>query len=65
MRSDPGAKQLLRDGPVSVFRIDQPPDPAGCAGLPNLSQSELDGDSVNADPTANQPSARYETDGSG
>ena len=65
MRSDPGAKQLLRDGPVSVFRIDRPPDPAGCAGLPNLSQSELDGDSVNADPTANQPSARYETDGSG
>ena len=54
-RRDAGAKQLLRDGPVSVFELDSPPDPSTCDGLPDLSQAELDGDSVNADPTANQP----------
>ena len=47
------------------LRDRRPPDPAACGDLPDLSQSELNGDSVNADPTANQPSARYETDGSG
>jgi hypothetical protein len=54
-RRDPGAKELLRDGPVSVFELTSPPDPAGCDGLPALSEAELDGDSVNIDPTANQP----------
>ena len=54
-RQDPAAKQVLRDGPVSVFEIDGTPDPAGCGTLPDLSPAELDGDSVNADPTANQP----------
>ena len=54
-RQDPAAKQVLRDGPVSVFEIDGTPDPAGCGTLPDLSPAELNGDSVNADPTANQP----------
>ncbi len=54
-RRDPAASEILRDGPVSVFELDGPPSPAGCAGLPDLSESELNGDSVNADPTANQP----------
>ena len=31
---DPAAKQVLRDGPVSVFEIDGPPDPAGCGTCP-------------------------------
>ncbi len=54
-REDPSAKEILRDGPVSVFEIDGTPDPSSCGDLPNLSPSELDGDSVNEDPTANQP----------
>jgi hypothetical protein len=54
-RTDPSAKQILRDGPVSVFELDGTPDPAGCDDLPDLSPAELNGDSVNADPTANQP----------
>ena len=54
-RTDPAAKQILRDGPVSVFEIDGTPNPAGCDDLPDLSPAELDGDSVNEDPTANQP----------
>jgi hypothetical protein len=54
-REDPSAKQILRDGPVSVFELQAPPDAAACGDLPDLSQAELDGDSVNADPTANQP----------
>ncbi len=54
-RRDPAAKQVLRDGPVSVFELDGAPSAAGCAGLPDLSPAELNGDSVNADPTANQP----------
>ncbi len=41
--------------PVSVFEIDGTPDPASCGDLPDLSPAELDGDSVNEDPTANQP----------
>ena len=54
-REDPAAKQILRDGPVSVFELEGAPDPAGCDELPDLSESELNGDSVNDDPTANQP----------
>jgi hypothetical protein len=54
-REDPAATTILSDGPVNVFAIDGPMDPAGCAGLPQLSQAELDGDSVNLDPLANQP----------
>ena len=54
-REDPAAREVLRDGPVSVFELSGPPDPAACGDLPDLSESELNGDSVNADPTANQP----------
>ena len=54
-RSDPASRQILRDGPVSVFELDGPPDPAACGDLPDLSPAELNGDSVNDDPTANQP----------
>jgi hypothetical protein len=56
-REDPAATTILRDGPVDVFEITGPMDPAGCAGLPALSRAELDGDSVNLDPLANQPPA--------
>jgi hypothetical protein len=56
-REDPAATTILRDGPVDVFEIDGPMDPAGCAGLPELSEAELNGDSVNLDPLANQPPA--------
>ena len=54
-RADPAARQVLRDGPVSVFEINGEMDPSGCAGLPALSPSEVNGDSVNAEPLANQP----------
>ena len=54
-REDPGATQIVRDGPVSVFRIDEPLDPAACGDLPDLEPSELNGDSVNKDRLANQP----------
>ena len=54
-RTDPAAKQILRDGPVSVFELRGAPDPAGCDDLPDLTAAELNGDSVNEDPTANQP----------
>ena len=54
-REDAGAKQILRDGPVSVFELESAPDPATCGGLPDLEPAELNGDSVNEDPTANQP----------
>jgi hypothetical protein len=54
-REDPAAKQILRDGPVSVFELTGAPDPESCGDLPDLSESELNGDSVNEDPTANQP----------
>ena len=54
-RKDAGAREILRDGPVSVFELEQPPDPSTCGDLPELSPSELNGDSVNVDPTANQP----------
>ncbi|MGH2951637.1 MAG: hypothetical protein ACRDKX_06305, partial [Solirubrobacterales bacterium] len=54
-RRDPAAREVLRDGPVSVFELEGEPDPGGCAGLPDLSPAELNGDSVNIEPTANQP----------
>jgi len=54
-RTDPGAKQVMRDGPVSVFELTAPPVPSKCGNLPDLTPAELDGDSVNEDPTANQP----------
>ena len=54
-REDAGAEEILRDGPVSVFELTAPPDPSTCGDLPDLSPSELNGDSVNDDPTANQP----------
>ncbi len=54
-REDPAATEIIRDGPVSVFELDGEPDPAGCDGLPELSTAELNGDSVNREPFANQP----------
>ncbi|MGH2954573.1 MAG: hypothetical protein ACRDK9_11280, partial [Solirubrobacterales bacterium] len=54
-RRDPAAREVLRDGPVSVFALDGEPDPAACAALPDLTPPELNGDSVNIEPTANQP----------
>jgi hypothetical protein len=54
-RRDPATREILDDGPVSVFEVTGPLDPTGCDGLPRLSQAELDGDSVNAKPLANQP----------
>jgi hypothetical protein len=40
---------------LSVFELVGKPDPSSCDGLPDLSPSELNGDSVNNDPTADQP----------
>jgi hypothetical protein len=54
-RRDPASRQILREGPVSVFELDGPPDPAACDDLPNLTPAELNGDSVAIDKTANQP----------
>jgi hypothetical protein len=54
-REDPGARTILRDGPVAVYELTTKPTATGCNGLPDLSPAELNGDSVNADPTANQP----------
>ncbi len=54
-RGDNHAREIVRDGPVSVFAITAPLDPAGCGDLPDLETSELSGDSVNNDPLANQP----------
>jgi hypothetical protein len=54
-REDAGARQVLRDGAVSVFELESPPDPLTCDGLPDLSEAELNGDSVNLDRDANQP----------
>ena len=62
-REDPGTSEVLRNGPVSVFRIDEPLDPAACGDLPDLEPSELDGDSVNNDPLANQPPPGAGTEG--
>jgi hypothetical protein len=54
-REDPASRQVLRDGPVSVFELTGTPDPAACGDLPVLSEAELNGDSVNLEPLANQP----------
>ena len=54
-REDPGTTEVLRDGPVSVFKVEQPLDPAACNGLPPLVEDELDGDSVQVGSLANQP----------
>jgi hypothetical protein len=54
-REDPGAEEVIRDGPVSMFRVVEPLDPAACGDLPDLEPAELDGDSVNLEPLANQP----------
>jgi hypothetical protein len=54
-RDDRASRQLLRDGPVSVFELRESPDPAACGDLPPLSEAELNGDSVNLEPLANQP----------
>jgi hypothetical protein len=55
MREDPAVAEVISDGPVNVFAVEGRLDPALCVGLPNLSQAELNGDSVNAEPLANQP----------
>ena len=54
-REDPGASEVLRDGPVSIFEIDSELDPGACGDLPDLSEAELTGESVNNEPIANQP----------
>lgn len=54
-REDAAARTLVRDGPVSVFELQGEPDPATCGDLPDLTEAELNGDSVNIEPTANQP----------
>ncbi len=54
-RDDPASEQVLREGPVAVFEINGEMDPDGCAGLPDLTAAELNGDSVNREPLANQP----------
>jgi hypothetical protein len=54
-RTDPAAREIVRDGPVSVFELAGPPDPARCGDLPDLDPAELNGDSVNAESLYNQP----------
>jgi hypothetical protein len=56
-REDPSARQIAdaSDGPVSVFELRGEPDPATCDGLPELTEAELNGDSVNIAPSANEP----------
>ena len=62
-REDPGATEIDDDeGPVSVFRIEEPLDPGACGDLPDLEPSELNGDSVNEDRLANQPPPGSGTD---
>jgi hypothetical protein len=38
-----------------VFELRGDPDPATCGDLPELSEAELNGDSVNIAPSANEP----------
>ncbi len=40
-QSDPNARIVLRDGPVRVFELRGPLDPAGCAGQRPLTQAQL------------------------
>jgi hypothetical protein len=56
-REDPAAREIAdaSDGPVRVFELRGDPDPATCDGLPELSEAELNGDSVNIAPSANEP----------
>ena len=54
-RKDPAATEIISDGPVNVFVIDGEMDPDACAGLPPLDPAELNGNSVNVEPLANQP----------
>jgi hypothetical protein len=56
-REDPAAREIAdaSDGPVSVFELIGQPDPATCDGLPELTEAELNGDSVNIAPSANEP----------
>ena len=54
-REDSAAEEIVSDGPVSVFELSGDPDPEACGDLPDLSEPELNGDSVNIEPTANQP----------
>jgi hypothetical protein len=54
-REDPGTEEILRDGPVSFFRVNEPLDPEACGDLPDLEPDELDGDSVQPGSLANQP----------
>jgi hypothetical protein len=56
-REDPAAREIAdaSDGPVSVFELRGEPDPAACDGLPELTEAELNGDSVNIAPSANEP----------
>jgi hypothetical protein len=54
-RRDPATREILHDGPVRIYEVTGPLDPSTCDGLPRLSPAELDGESVNAKPLANQP----------
>ncbi len=40
-QSDPNARIVLRDGPVRVFELRGPLDPAGCAGQRPLTEAQL------------------------
>ena len=40
-QSDPNARVILRDGPVRVFALSGPLDPAGCKGQRPLTQAQL------------------------
>ena len=40
-KNDPSARVVLRDGPVRVFELRGPLDPAGCAGQRPLTQAQL------------------------
>jgi hypothetical protein len=40
-QSDPNAKVVVRDGPVRVFELRGPLDPAGCEGQRALTEAQL------------------------
>ena len=60
-RDDAAVSAVVRTGPVGVYEIEGPLDPDACGDLPDLSPSELNGDSVNAAPMANQPPPGFGT----
>ena len=64
-RTDRHAIEVLRDGPVSIFEIVAPLDPDACGTLPDLAPAELNGDSVNLEPSANQPPPGAEREAGG